>query len=147
MAINTTLSINDDTLLQLESLAACLKRSKSFVVRKIILFLCNHQESFMRDRFLTEYQESGDCRCKRIHVYLSEIDLDIAHDQRRFFRASFSLLVAEVIKNFYNELLSLIEGTDNYTASVHCKIYYESENTICWKHFWGIAPEKELEPG
>jgi len=147
MAINTTISVNSDTLLYIESLAIYFGRSKSFVIRKIILFLSNHQSSFIRDRFLTEYQISGENRCKRLHIYLSEIDLDIAHDQRRFFRASFSLLIAEVLEHFYNELFSMIQDTDNYTATSHCKVYYQSGNTICWKHFWGMVPEKELEPG
>jgi len=144
MSIRTTISINNQILENLMQLAETNGKSLSEIITKAVMFISSHSESFLRDRITTEYQQN-DCEDFHIvHVTLSENVFDIALDLRRFSRASFSLLIAETISLYFKRFVFFLGNLDNYTGSVHCKIYYAEENVVCWKHIWGKPPEREL---
>jgi len=147
MAIDTTVSINFGNFNELCFLSDKYNISKSKVVSLIIKILSNRCASIIKNRFSTQYQVNDPGNFRRLHIYLSEPDFSVAADLRRFSHSSFSLLIAEVLKKYYNELIILLEGSDNYPHQIHCQIYSLEGKTTCWRHYWGMPPEEELKTG
>jgi hypothetical protein len=143
MAIDTTISLHLNTIMILEYLSGINGLSKSKIIAKSIVIVSTKNQIY-RTRSLTEYQSFGGDDFHRMHVYLSEADFQIVFDLRRFYRASFSLLIAQALTLYYDELLELLQRNDNYLCSCHVQIYQTVNNVKIWKHFWGIPPEEEI---
>jgi len=147
MFIDTTISITNDNFLLLKYLSKSSNSSISEIINKAIKLASSKSTLIRSHRHTTQYQPKADFPYCRLHLYLLPHSFNIALDLRRFYKASLSLIIAEILNNHYNELLTLLNETDNYLTPCHCQIYFETENARCWKHFWGIPKPKELEPG
>ena len=143
MKMDTTISITNENLLSIQDLADSFSISKTKVVSAIFIVAINKDNIVRVNRFSMEYQERGEVRMGKMHLYLDELDVDISQDLRRFYRASLSLLIAEVLHLYYEEIIALLSGTVNYPDRCHCKIYFPHNGMMCWKHFWGIPPIEE----
>jgi len=147
MSVETTISIKFENYDYLCLVAEKYAISKSRVITVIISMLSNKNSQFIHDRFSTAYQQKDKGNYRRLHIYLSEVVFNVALDLRHFSRSSLSLLIAEILENHYEELLQLLGGTDNYPHSIHCRIYVLDNDTISFKHYWGMPTEKDLEAG
>jgi len=143
MVIDTTVSLNINTIEILKNLSNSSGVSKSKIV-SIIVGILSSNTCFYRSRILTEYQSFYGDDFFRLHVYLSEADFQIVFDLRRFYRASFSLLITEAITKYYKELLKLLKEPDNYLCTCHVQIYQTIKNGRSWKHYWGMPPKEEI---
>jgi hypothetical protein len=144
MAIETTISIKLESLQKLEIISNQRSISKSAVIREIIVILVSQQKRFLKDRHSTEYQVKNRGNYRQLHIYLSEPYFEHALDLRRFYRSSLSLLISEAISLYFDKILSESKVTDNYRGICHSMIYYETETSFCWKHFWGMPGEDEI---
>jgi len=145
MTLRTTINAHESTYDLLSYISNAYGVSFAHVIHLLIHLLSVHQNHFFRDRVTTQYQCFDVGVSFIVHVRLSENDLDFAKDLRRFYRASFSLLIAEALIYLYDELISALKDLDNYPGSCHVKVYFEEKGTVYWKHIWGMPKEEEIQ--
>jgi len=147
MSIETTISITEKNFALIRLLSNKYRMSKSEIISFVVTLISKKNKSLMKTRFSTEYQEKNSAKFLRMHVYLSEPTFSVSQDLRHFYKSSFSLLIAETIKLYIQDLIDLLEGTDNYHHQIHCQIYCFEGETISFKHYWGMPTLADLEAG
>ena len=142
MIIDTTIYINAQTKMRLEQAGLRTRKSRSFIITKIMKQLMMNNQTFLRYSQRIEYQKHQEKSCwHRLHVTMYQREYEYFLDMRKLCKRSVSLLIAIAIDLYLNEAINEgaikdLKKLDNYLFSCYIVIKEIIDEVICWKIYW-----------
>lgn len=74
------------------------------------------------------------------HITYREDEYEFFQDMRKLFKKSLSLILAEAVKKYLNNLLKKDNNTDNYRHANYVIIKEMINTIVSWRLIWGFPP-------
>jgi hypothetical protein len=149
MVTETTMNVSEETYQKLVWASELLKIKRGILVSSLINYSSKMSKPGELATGLVKYQKrSVSCAWHQIHLRLRNDEHDFFMDLRKVWKLSVSLILAEAIEKYLEELIfKMIIKPDNYRYRNYASSRFMICDVVCWVFYWGIPPEIITTPG
>ncbi len=143
MLIETTVHMHKEILEILDRGAAMTGKSRAFIIKYLMQQMMNKNQKMLKTYSRIQYQKRDvKENWHRLHIIFNEYEYEYSLDMRKFYKMSFSLILAYAVRQYLDDVLcklfDKIESTDKYLYRNYLFIKKTLNGVICWQIYWGI---------
>lgn len=143
MLIETTVHMHKEILERLDRGAEITGKSRAVIIKHLMQKMMNNNQKMLKSCSRIQYQKRDvKENWHRLHIIFNEYEYEYSLDMRKFYKMSFSLILAYSVRMFLDDILSKlldkIENTDKYLYRNYLFIKKILNGVTCWQIYWGI---------
>lgn len=149
MSIETTVHMHKEILERLDRGAAMTGKSRAVIIKHLMQKMMNNNQKMLKSCSRIQYQKrDAKENWHRLHIIFNEYEYEYSLDMRKFYKMSFSLILAYSVRMFLDDVLcklfDKIENTDKYLYRNYLFIKKILNGVTCWQIYWGIPLKNPL---
>ncbi len=139
--MQTTMNIKEALFMKICSVADFRGISRSAMIIELLRIVMDDPSNEVRIGRLVQYQNRENADTMHpFHITFREDEYESFQDMRKLFKKSLSLILAEAVNKFLNNLLNNKKNTDNYPHANYVIIKEMINTIVSWRLIWGFPP-------